>query len=65
MVTAQNKNIFRIITFNIFQILENRIRRTGIPVRIFAAFIWRQQRYAAIVPVQIPRNTDSNMCVQS
>ena len=64
MVSSENQYIFRIIAFNILQILENSIRCSRIPVCILTALIWWQERNAAIIPIQIPRDTNSNMCIQ-
>ena len=42
MVSTKNKNIFRIIIINIFQILEYRIGSTCIPLTTAAFLVWRK-----------------------
>ena len=52
------------VDFEVFQVLVDRVRRTGVPIASFAPLIRRKYRHTTYVAVQIPRNTDSNMCIQ-
>ena len=64
VVAGQNQHILWIVRFHVFQILVDRVRRTGVPIASFAPLIRRKYRHTTYVAVQIPRNTDSNMCIQ-
>ena len=64
MVTGKNQDIFRMVGFHKFHILIDRVRRAGVPLAVRTLLIRRQDRYAAVSAVQIPRNTDSDMGIQ-
>ena len=52
------------VGFHKFHILIDRVRRAGVPLAVRTLLIRRQDRYAAVSAVQIPRNTDSDMGIQ-
>ena len=55
----------RMITVDVIQILVNCICRTCIPFTVVTFLIRGQYCDAAIVAVQIPRNTNSDMGIQT
>ena len=65
MISGKDQNIFRIITFHIAQILINGIRCTCIPLTACTLLIWRKYRNTALISIQIPRNTNSDMRIQT
>ena len=65
MVAGKNKDIVRIIGVNEFDILENSICGTAVPVASPCTLIRSQQSYTADIAVQIPRNTDADMRVKA
>lgn len=64
MISGKDQNIFRIITFHIAQILINGIGCTGIPFTVIASLIRWKYGHSTIVPIEIPRNADADMCIQ-
>ena len=65
MVAAQNQHIVRVIIFHISQILIYSIRCTCIPLTAGTLLIWRQNRNSTYITIQIPRNTNANVCIQA
>ena len=65
MVTGQNQNVIRIIILHILQILVDRVRGSGVPVAPLTALVGRQDCYAAHIAVQIPRDPNPDMGVQT
>ena len=65
MVTGENQNVVRIIGLHICHILKNCVCCSGIPVAVTIFFIGGKHGNTAHIPVQIPRNTDSDMGIQT
>src|SRR5699024_12287642 len=47
------------------QVLIDRVRRSCVPLAVCGLFTGRQDRYPSAVSVQIPRDTDPDMRVQT
>ena len=54
MVTRKDKNIFRVISFNILEVLINSICSTLIPVSTILALIRRKNSHTAKGSVKVP-----------
>ena len=65
MVTGENQNVFRIVGLHVCHILKNCVCCSGIPVAVTIFFIGGKHGNTAHIPVQIPRNTDPDMGVQT
>ena len=65
MISRQDQHIIRIILFHIIQILIDRIRRSGVPFAVGAFLVRRKNRNTSHIPVQIPRDPDSDMRIQT
>ena len=65
MVAGKNEDIVRIVSINEFNVLEDGVCGTAVPVASLRALIGSQQSYTADIAVQIPRNTDTDMRVQA
>ena len=65
MVTGKDQYIIRVILLHISQILIDRIGSSCIPFAACALLIWRKDCDTAFIAVQIPRNTDTDMCIQA
>ena len=50
---------------HIIQILIDRIRRSGVPFAVGAFLVRRKNRNTSHIPVQIPRDPDSDMRIQT
>ena len=65
MVTGENQNVVRIIGLHVCHILKNYVCCSGIPVAVTIFFVGGKHGNTAHIPVQIPRNTDSDMGIQT
>ena len=65
MIAGKDQHIVRIIRFHIFQILINSVGRSCIPVASLASLIRRKDGNPSNIAVQIPRNTNSDVGVQT
>lgn len=65
MVARKNQNIVRIIRIDIRYVLVNCIRCTGIPVRALLRLIRLENGDTATVTVEIPWNTDADVCIKT
>ena len=65
MVTGQDQHIVRMVLLHVSQILVNRIRSPCIPLRLPRLLIRREDCDAALIAVQIPRNADADMSIES
>ena len=65
MISRQNQHIVRVKTLHVVNILIDRIGCACIPFAVLALLIRRKDGNAADIPVQIPRNTDSDMRIQA
>ena len=64
MITGKDQHIIRVICLHVCQILENCIGCSCVPVTVTALFIGGKNSHTTNITVQIPRNTDSDMCIQ-
>jgi hypothetical protein len=64
MISGKNNNIFGALFFNVMYVLIYRVGTAGIPFTLPLFCKWRQYRYTAVHPVQIPRFSDPYMMVQ-
>ena len=65
MISGKNQNVVRIVLLHIVHILENGICSSCIPLTVRTLFVWRQYRHSSFIFIQIPRDSNSNMCVQT
>ena len=65
MVSGKNQYIFRVIILHIFKVLIDRICRTRIPVASLTFLVRRKNSNTSDIAVKIPRNTNSDMRVQT
>ena len=65
MIAGENQNIIRIICFHVIEILINGVRGSCIPLTVGALLVRRKDGYASHITVQIPGDTDADMCIQS
>ena len=65
MISGKDQHILWIIALHILQVLIDRIRSTGIPFTVGTLLIGRQHGHSSDITIQIPRNTDSDMGIQS
>ena len=65
MVTGKDQYVVWIILLHISQILINRIGSSCIPFTACTLLIWRKDCNTTFIAVQIPRNTNPNMCIQA
>ena len=65
VVSGENQDVIRMIRVDVLDVLVDCIGRAGIPVTAFCTLIGREQRHAADRAIQIPRDTDSDMCIET
>ena len=65
MVARKDQHIVRVVGIDEFQVLEDRVGSAAVPVASADALIRSQQGNAAHVAVQIPRNSDTDVRVQT
>ena len=65
VIAGKDEHVVRIVGFHIFQVLIDGIGGSRIPVTAFASLIRRKNRNASHIPVQIPRNADPDMSIQT
>ena len=65
MVTGKDQYIIRVILLHISQILIDRIGSSCVPFTACALLIRRKDCDTTFIAVKIPRNTDTDMCIQA
>ena len=65
VVSGENQDVIRMIRVDVLDVLVDCIGRAGIPVTAFCTLIGREQRHAADRAIQIPRNSDSDMRIET
>ncbi len=64
VIAGKDQNIVRMVIFHIAHVLIYGVGRPGIPLCPRDLLIGRKHRYTACQLVQIPRNTNADMCIQ-
>ena len=64
MISGKDQHIIRIVVLHVFQILEYGICSSSVPFTVVASLIWWKDCYTTNISVQVPRYTNSNMCIQ-
>ena len=65
MISGKDQHIIRMILFHIIDILEDCVRCARIPFTVRTLLIRRKNGNSTLVPVQIPRNADPDMRIQT
>jgi len=65
VVAGKDQNVVRIVAFHVLQVLINGVRGTGIPVTALAPLVRRKNGNSSDITVQIPRNANSDVTVQT
>ena len=65
MVSRQYQHIVRVVTVYIPHILVDCIGCTCVPLAVAALLIRRQYCHSSVIPVEVPRNTYSDVAVKS
>ena len=65
MIAGQNQDVIGIVLLHKLKILIDGVCRSGIPVRIPDLLVWRKHRHASDMTVEIPRDPDPDMRVET
>ena len=65
VVAGKDQNVVRIVAFHVLQVLINGVRSTGIPVTALASLVRRKNGNSSDITVQVPRNANSDVTVQT
>ena len=65
VIPGKDQHIIRIVLFHVIKILEDCIRCSGIPFTVVTPLIRRKHSHTAFISIQIPRDSNSDMCVQT
>ena len=65
VVAGKNQDVLGIVGLHVLQVLIDGVGRTGVPVASLASLIRRKHGHSAHVAIQIPRDTDTDVRVQT